>query len=448
MKHEKIQIKEFEEKINANGDQIIKYKVIDTVGIEEIDTFGLLKSVIFDADVAKYTTIVRTNFPEFEDELKYQQDQQKLRAENPSIFKILSAIRIIYTDNPPLLGRTASVNQEIRKDLRKRLLVHLATCQGTYRPQNLDTMNDRVGSYMTENEKVLQELKNLKKLSEQQKKLSQEEKKRLIDQIQSLEEKSAQLRVQKYSFDGNGKSTLANVLTNSDEFTESAGSISEARGIQIKEFEERIDLSDDQTSRSSYHIKEGLNQILFVTNGRFTKEEINTFGLLRSVIFDTKVAAYTTIVRTNFPEFEDQDECDKDQLNLQNENDAIFKILRASRVIYIDNPPLKGRSVNTNREIREESRRILLTHLATCQGIYRPENLDDMNDRIGSYMTENERILQELENFKKRSEDEKRLSAEEKSKLNDKIRSLEAQSKNLQEQISHQAEPSGVCMIL
>ncbi|CAG8608632.1 1379_t:CDS:1 [Ambispora leptoticha] len=229
-----IQIKEFEEEINSNGEEAIKYRVIDTVGIgdtrlteqgvlckiaeachyikdglnqilfitngrftkEEIDTFDLLKSVVFDADVSKYTTIVRTDFPEFEDELKYQQDQQQLCAENPALFKILSATRIIYVDNPPLKGRTASINQEIRKDSRKRLLVHLATCQGTYRPQNLAAMNDRIGNYMKEHETIKKELKCLKKLAEQQQKFAQEEIKKLIEQIRSLEEQLEQLKPQ------------------------------------------------------------------------------------------------------------------------------------------------------------------------------------------------------------------------------------------------------------
>ncbi|CAG8610838.1 9582_t:CDS:2 [Ambispora leptoticha] len=83
---------------------------------------------------------------------------------------------IIYVDNPPLKSRTASINQEIRKDSRKRLLVQLATCQGTYRPQNLDAMNDRI--------------------AEQQQKFSQEEKKKLIEQIRSLEEQGKQLKHQ------------------------------------------------------------------------------------------------------------------------------------------------------------------------------------------------------------------------------------------------------------
>ncbi|CAG8610849.1 9583_t:CDS:1 [Ambispora leptoticha] len=274
---------------------------------------------------------------------------------------------------------------------------------------------------------------------------------------------------------GNGKSTLANVLTNSNEFTESAGSTSETRGIQIEEFEEAIDTSGEQKikykvidtvgigdtrlttqgvlyrlAEASYHIKEGLNQILFVTNGRFTKEEINTFGLLKSVIFDKRVAEYTTIVRTNFPDFEDQNECDNDQQKLRNENESLFNILGACKIIYIDNPPLKGRSAATNRDIREESRKRLLIYLATCQGIYKPENLDAMNDRIGSYMTENEKILQELENLKKVSEEEKKLSEEEKRKLTELIKSLEAQSKDLQKQIVDGAEQRtrGRCTIL
>ncbi|CAG8610817.1 9581_t:CDS:1, partial [Ambispora leptoticha] len=207
---------------------------------------------------------------------------------------------------------------------------------------------------------------------------------------------------------GNGKSTLANVLTNSNEFMESAGSISETRRIQIKEFEETIDTRGDQVikyrvidtvglgdtgltekevlykiAEASHYIREGLNQILFVTNGRFTKEEVDTFGLFKSIIFDKRVAEYTTIVRTNFPDFEDQTECDCDQQKLRNENESLFKILGACRIIHIDNPPLKGRSAATNRDTREESRKRLLIYLATCQGIYKPENLDAMNDRIG-----------------------------------------------------------------
>ncbi|CAG8607655.1 2401_t:CDS:2 [Ambispora leptoticha] len=252
-----IQIKEFEEEKNSNGEEAIKYRVIDTIGIgdtrltEQGVLYKLAEAFVFDADVSKYTTIVRTNFPEFEDELKCQQDQQQLRAENPAIFKILSATRIIYVDNPPLKDRTASINQEIRKDPRKRLLAPLATCQGTYRPQNLDAMNDRVGNYMTENEKTQEELKNLKKLTEQQPKLSQEERKKLIEQIRSIEEQGEQLKHQ-----------IAN---------NTRGFFSKILGVLYR------------LAEASYHIKEGLNQILFVANGRFTKEEINTSGLLKSV---------------------------------------------------------------------------------------------------------------------------------------------------------------------
>ncbi|CAG8607641.1 2400_t:CDS:2 [Ambispora leptoticha] len=162
----------------------------------------------------------------------------------------------------------------------------------------------------------------------------------------------------------NGKSTLANVLINSNEFMESAGSISETRKIQIKEFEETIDTSGDQVikyrvidtvglgdtgliekevlykvTEASHYIREGLNQILFVTNGRFTLILLGYLNL-----------SFLTKGLPNTP----------------------------PSIIHVNNSSLKGRSAATNRDIREESRKRLLIYLTTCQGIYKPENLDAM----------------------------------------------------------------------
>src|SRR6266487_659965 len=139
---------------------------------------------------------------------------------------------------------------------------------------------------------------------------------------------------------GSGKSTLANVLINKNNnfeevFKESAGSVSETKNVQVQEF--TVDLTRDGSEKVRYlvidtagfgdtqlttkevlqllqelvkHIgNDGINQIFLVSNGRFTKEEIDIYRLLESVLFDQEVAKYTTVVRTRFPEFENESEC-------------------------------------------------------------------------------------------------------------------------------------------
>src|SRR4051794_20322895 len=103
---------------------------------------------------------------------------------------------------------------------------------------------------------------------------------------------------------GGGKSTLANTLVNQNNnfeevFQEGAGMTSETRRNQVKEF--YVNLTEDGGERIKYVlidtvglcdtsltdkgvlqriaavsnvIRDGLNQILFVTGGRFTREEV------------------------------------------------------------------------------------------------------------------------------------------------------------------------------
>src|SRR5690349_18828520 len=110
---------------------------------------------------------------------------------------------------------------------------------------------------------------------------------------------------------GNGKSTLANVLSGTNLFTESAGSTSETRELNIQLIE--IKLNEDGSEKVNYRIIDtvgvgdtrltpqgvlyklakiahsldnGLNQILFVVGQRFTKEEVEAYNLLKQIIFD------------------------------------------------------------------------------------------------------------------------------------------------------------------
>ncbi|CAG8613527.1 1683_t:CDS:1 [Ambispora gerdemannii] len=236
---------------------------------------------------------------------------------------------------------------------------------------------------------------------------------------------------------GSGKSTLANVLTDSDNFKENAGSLSGTRENQVDEFDERLGdkvikfrvidtvgfgdthLTDKEVlnkiAEASNDIKDGLNQIFFVITGKLTKEEIHAFRLLTKIIFsDTKIVEYITIVRTHFTEFEDEDECEEDRQNLQNELGVI-------NIIYVDNPPLKGRLSLFNQSIREESRKRLLAHLVTCKNNYKPKNLKTINDRIDNYVTETQKLRNELDELKKLTEEQQKVFAEQIRLIEEKL---------------------------
>src|SRR5205809_7293432 len=219
---------------------------------------------------------------------------------------------------------------------------------------------------------------------------------------------------------GGGKSTLGNVLINKNDnfdevFEESAGGASKTRGIEESAFE--VNVSKDGSEKIKYRIidtiglgdtkltpqgvltrlaeiadrvkSEGLNQILFVNKGRFTKEEIEAYDLLSSIIFDEKVIDYTTVVRVAFPSFEDKEKCADDRASLRMENADLAYILDSVNIIYLDNPPLEGRPrmVEMNKEVREESRKRLLTYLGKCRKTYRPSNIDELDQRVHDYKT-------------------------------------------------------------
>ena len=59
------------------------------------------------------------------------------------------------------------------------------------------------------------------------------------------------------------------------------------------------------------------------------KEEIEAYNLLKQIIFDNEVNRFTTIVRTNFPEFYDEDRCREDRQTLGDERTELANIGRA-----------------------------------------------------------------------------------------------------------------------
>jgi len=165
---------------------------------------------------------------------------------------------------------------------------------------------------------------------------------------------------------GAGKSTLGNLLVNKngkfeDVFKTSAGSVSETKKYQGEELEtdgikyrivDTIGLGDTKLMTKevffeladairNYFKDDGINQVLFVIDGRFTQEDLQDLAVLKVVIFDEELAKFTTIVRTRFPEFDDQGACDEDIQALRDENpelNSLISSISPNNIIHTDAP--------------------------------------------------------------------------------------------------------------
>lgn len=100
---------------------------------------------------------------------------------------------------------------------------------------------------------------------------------------------------------GAGKSALANVVTNTNNFKESEFGVSETQNIQVEECElegikykifDTPGIGNTSLSREKVlektmqviNLAQGrINRIFFVTSGKFTEEEIKAFKLLRTM---------------------------------------------------------------------------------------------------------------------------------------------------------------------
>jgi len=171
-----------------------------------------------------------------------------------------------------------------------------------------------------------------------------------------------------------------------------------------------------------------------VTQGRFTKEEAEAYDLLSSIIFDSEVVKYTTIVRTRFPGFLDEKKCEADRQKLKKENPKIAHIFKEVRkIIYVDNPPMEDYYLEFAKQIREKSRTRLITYLGTCLDTYHPSNLATLNERIGDYMTNEEKLIKEMKELeeKRKEEAEKFLKEIERieKERDEKLKQMEEKNK-------------------
>jgi len=210
---------------------------------------------------------------------------------------------------------------------------------------------------------------------------------------------------------GNGKSTLANVISGTSRFTESEFAVSETRKIVEDIFEykgvkyqiiDTVGIGDtkltlDKVLRKlalmGHSVKDGLHQILFVTDGKISEEAKSTYDLLRKVVFDGNIARYTTVVRTRFASFMNEEKCAKDKDEMSKISKGLEELIgECKRLVHVDNPPLIGnkKEIKLSEERRNKSRELLMKHLeSVCKNTdkYRPINLIILNSEIGRYVT-------------------------------------------------------------
>src|SRR5690349_14545317 len=92
---------------------------------EQIRTFNLFRELISESGITKFTTLVRTNFINFRNSQKCEEDRQKLLNENNDISEIIKSCNcnssIVHVDNPSVEEDSDNeeevvINKKDRKD--------------------------------------------------------------------------------------------------------------------------------------------------------------------------------------------------------------------------------------------------------------------------------------------------------------------------------------------
>ncbi|CAG8522912.1 25174_t:CDS:2 [Gigaspora margarita] len=152
-KTKNFQIKVFE----WNG---IKYRVVDTIGVADTKlppnkvVFKLAEAIHSMKGGIKqvFAVVVKTRFENFKNFEKVEEDKKALEKENKKLIRSVKGI--IHVDNPSSDDeRRRTIDEETRKDSRRRLLEYLETCQGSYKMEYWDTICVRINDFMNAREK-------------------------------------------------------------------------------------------------------------------------------------------------------------------------------------------------------------------------------------------------------------------------------------------------------
>ncbi|XP_065197725.1 uncharacterized protein LOC135829249 [Sycon ciliatum] len=224
---------------------------------------------------------------------------------------------------------------------------------------------------------------------------------------------------------GKGKSTLANVIAGrykGDLFPESSSPTSKTQGLPTKtvllpyaghdyavKIIDTIGFCDNRFTEEqvllelahlAHKCSGGINQIIFVTNGRFTQEERQASDCVIDVIFQPQVAPFCTLVRTRTPGGElREDVISAKTQEYKEESIALHPSLgRINTFLMVSNP---DDGDDRSYEVRRCTRKRMIEHIILhYQAVYVPPLFAEIKGRVDGHIqkkTETERKLQQLE---------------------------------------------------
>jgi GTPase SAR1 family protein len=218
---------------------------------------------------------------------------------------------------------------------------------------------------------------------------------------------------------GSGKSSLGNTILEKEVFKEGPYAASETTKFKVGEVSinninyriiDTVGICDTSLSREAVHqLRNGLSQVLFVCDGRFTEVEREIYSeILSKLIFDPDIGKYTTIVRTKFHNFEDRSEREEDIFSLLRDNRS-REIAESCgmKFIHVDNNPISNIS-----ERKQKTKEILHNYLSRkCNGVYYPRNFQQLSKKVEPHMQrvsqleeENHQIRGQLRNSQRRGD--------------------------------------------
>jgi len=132
--------------------------------------------------------------------------------------------------------------------------------------------------------------------------------------------------------------------------------------------------------------RQGLGQVLFVFDGRFSDKEKEGFRKLAALKITN---SYITLVRSKFDNFGNEEECERDRELLEKESPEINQMVNNCRgLLHVD---------NGDEDSRGDSRKKTLDYLDNnCEdNPFKPKEWEDISSLIEDYFKEKEKLEDE-----------------------------------------------------
>jgi len=136
-----------------------------------MSTYDLLRTIIFDQNITKYTTIIRTCFKNFRTKKECEEDISRMSKEGGKLSEVIISCQrsIVHVNNPSIEITTndeneLDLNKIARNKSREKILNHLEkNYRGvSYKPPKLQELSAEIIDYMERKIKLKKDLEELK----------------------------------------------------------------------------------------------------------------------------------------------------------------------------------------------------------------------------------------------------------------------------------------------